>query len=71
MKSALSQMLGLSNKGGLSSVEWTNKIKTSMITQCQAEEQDAGGRNVSGSRHCRHGVYNENNIVETLPITIY
>ncbi|CAI6348254.1 unnamed protein product [Macrosiphum euphorbiae] len=50
----------VSNKGGLSSGEWTNAIKASINSM---SNHGTGGRSVSGSRHCRNEVY----IVESIP----
>jgi len=54
----------VSNKGGLSSGEWTNAIKASINSMYNC---GTGGRSVSGSRHCRYETCNKNNIVESLP----
>ncbi|KAL5242511.1 hypothetical protein ACI65C_009921 [Semiaphis heraclei] len=53
----------VSNKGGLSSGEWTNAIKASMNSM---SNRGTGGRSV-GNPHCRNLACNENNIIETLP----
>jgi len=54
----------VSNKGGLSSSEWTNAIKASINSM---SNRGTGGRSVGGSCHCRNEVCNENNIVQSLP----
>jgi len=55
----------VSNKRGLSSGEGTNAIKASINSMFY---HGTGGRNVSGSRHCRNETCNENNIVASLPL---
>ncbi|XP_029346666.1 uncharacterized protein LOC103308549 isoform X3 [Acyrthosiphon pisum] len=53
----------VSNKGGLSSGEWTNAIKASMNSM---STRGTGGRSI-GNPHCRNLACNEKNIIDTFP----